>query len=127
MINLDCFGGLLAACGTAPQYDAVATLIAAPTISLTPLPSAKELIAEAIDLVVQVGFRLDEHGNRRRRIIGVWSLNKILRGGNIEFSTLYHLQGDDESRLDLLAQIEKQFHNFADLPIKEAVLEHVPA
>jgi len=87
---------------------------------------AKELIAEAIDVVVQVGFRLDEHGKRRRRIIGVWSLNKVLRGGNIEFSTLYHLSGDDESRMDLLGQIEKQFRSFAEQPLKEVVLEHIP-
>ena len=86
---------------------------------------AKELIAEAIDVVVQVGFRLDEHAKRRRRIIGVWSLNKVLRGGNIEFTTLYHLPGDDESRMDLLVDIEKQFITFANL--KEAAIEHVPA
>jgi pilus assembly protein CpaF len=70
---------------------------------------AKELIAEAIDMVVQVGFRLDEAGHRRRRILGVWSVNKELKAGNIVFTELYHLPGDDEGRLDLLGKMEKRF------------------
>jgi hypothetical protein len=73
---------------------------------------AKELIAEAIDLVVQVGFRLvDVNGEqkRRRRIIGVWAVNKEIKSGNVGFTELYHLPGDDETRTDSLTAIEKQF------------------
>ena len=77
---------------------------------------AKELIAEAIDIVVQVGFRLvevDGEQKRRRRIIGVWSVNKEIKAGNVGFTELYHLPGDDETRVDALAAIEKQFLAYA--------------
>ncbi|MCX6068665.1 MAG: ATPase, T2SS/T4P/T4SS family, partial [Chloroflexi bacterium] len=77
---------------------------------------AKELIAEAIDIVVQVGFRLvdvSDEQKRRRRIIGVWSVNKEIKAGNVGFTELYHLPGDDETRLDALSAIEKQFQAYA--------------
>jgi hypothetical protein len=96
---------------------------------------AKELIAEAIDVVVQVGFRdllsksvesSEGQGNRnkgdegdasiagegqkrRRRILGAWSVNKELKAGNVGFTTLYHLPGDDEGRAGVLNRLEKEF------------------
>lgn len=72
---------------------------------------AKELIAEAIDMVVQVGFRPTADGTKRRRkIIGVWSVEKELKAGNIVFNELYRLPGDDEGRLDLLERMRLAFH-----------------
>jgi pilus assembly protein CpaF len=96
---------------------------------------AKELIAEAIDVVVQVGFRdlpsksvdagegqgnrdkgdagdasiASEGQKRRRRILGAWSVNKELKAGNVGFTTLYHLPGDDEGRAGVLNRLEKEF------------------
>jgi pilus assembly protein CpaF len=71
---------------------------------------AKELIVEAIDMIVQVGFRPTEDGqHRRRRIIGVWTVEKELKGGNVQFTELYHLPGDDEGRLDLLQRMRSSF------------------
>jgi pilus assembly protein CpaF len=71
---------------------------------------AKELIVEAIDMIVQVGFRPTEDGTkRRRRIIGVWTVEKELKGGNIQFTELYHLPGDDEGRMDLLQRMRSSF------------------
>jgi pilus assembly protein CpaF len=88
---------------------------------------AKELIAEAIDVVVQVGIRLVDAGEgqgnrdkgdassagegqkRRRRILGAWSVNKELKAGNVGFTTLYHLPGDDEGRAGVLNRLEKEF------------------
>lgn len=71
---------------------------------------AKELIVEAIDMIVQVGFRpVGDGTKRRRKIIGVWTLEKELKGGNIMFNELYHLPGDDEGRLDLLERMRTAF------------------
>ena len=46
--------------------------------------SAKEMIVEAIDLVVQVGFV-----NNKRAMVGVWEVNKTLKGGDVQFRQLY--------------------------------------
>lgn len=71
---------------------------------------AKELIVEAIDMIVQVGFRPTADGTkRRRRIIGVWTVEKELRAGNIVFNELYRLPGDEEGRLDLLERMRTAF------------------
>lgn len=79
---------------------------------------AKELIVEAIDVVVQVGFRPTEDGSKRRRkIIGVWTVEKELKAGNIAFSELYRLPGDEEGRLDLLERMRSAFRaNRQEIP-----------
>jgi pilus assembly protein CpaF len=75
---------------------------------------AKELIVEAIDMIVQVGFRPTEDGqHRRRRILGVWTVEKELKGGNVQFTELYHLPGDEEGRLDLLQRMRSSFVSMA--------------
>ena len=52
--------------------------------------AAKSMFAQAIDLVVQVGWAEDEEGQRRRRIIGVWEVaQRELSGGNVKFRRLY--------------------------------------
>lgn len=52
--------------------------------------SAKEMIVEAIDLVVQVGFV-----NNKRAMVGVWEVDKELKAGNVQFRQLYK-PGDTE-------------------------------
>jgi pilus assembly protein CpaF len=80
---------------------------------------AKELIVEAIDMVVQVGFRPTEDGaKRRRKIIGVWTVEKELKAGNLVFNELYHLPGDEEGRLDLLERMRAAFRaHHQDTPV----------
>ena len=46
--------------------------------------SAKEMITEAIDVVVQVGFI-----NGKRAMIGAWEIEKILKAGDVQFQQLY--------------------------------------
>ena len=52
--------------------------------------AAKEMFAQAVDLVAQVGW----HGGRRA-MIGVWEVEKVLKGGNVQFCQLYK-PGDSE-------------------------------
>jgi len=52
--------------------------------------SAKEMIVEAVDLIVQVGFV-----NNRRAMVGVWEVEKILKAGDVQFRQLY-APGDTE-------------------------------
>ncbi|OQY33497.1 MAG: hypothetical protein B6I38_03520 [Anaerolineaceae bacterium 4572_5.1] len=57
---------------------------------------AKSMFAEAVDLLVQVGFRdVEENGEMisRRRIIGVWGIEKELRSGDVKFIDIYSLPG----------------------------------
>lgn len=51
--------------------------------------AAKEMFAQAVDLIVQVGW----HGGKRA-MVGVWEVEKILKGGNVQFRQLYK-PGDD--------------------------------
>jgi pilus assembly protein CpaF len=51
--------------------------------------SSKEMIAQAVDLIVQVGW-----SGGKRAMIGVWEVEKILKGGNVQFRQLYK-PGDD--------------------------------
>lgn len=70
---------------------------------------AKEMFIQAIDLVVQVGFR-DEEGGRRRKVVGVWKVEKSLKAGNVVFAPLYRLPGEERGeRQAALAVIEKRF------------------
>jgi len=51
--------------------------------------AAKSMFAQAIDLVVQVGWMDDEEG-RRRKIVGVWEVaSRKLSGGEVKFRRLY--------------------------------------
>ncbi len=71
---------------------------------------AKEMFVQAVDLLVQVGFRLDASGKRRRRIVGIWMVQKTLRAGNVVFTPLYELPGEDVSeRIASLAMVEAGF------------------
>ncbi len=54
--------------------------------------SAKEMFAQAIDLVVQVGWI-----GGTRAMLGVWEVNKQLKAGNVQFQQLY-TPGDQELR-----------------------------
>jgi pilus assembly protein CpaF len=51
---------------------------------------AKEMITQAVDLIVQVGW-----SGGRRGMIGVWEVEKTLRGGNVQFRPLYKLGDED--------------------------------
>ncbi len=76
--------------------------------------AAKEMFVQAVDLLVQVGFRADPSGKRRRKIVGVWMVQKALRAGNVVFTTLYELPGKDVSeRIASLAQLEAKFHELS--------------
>jgi len=46
--------------------------------------SAKEMFAQAIDLIVQVGWL-----NGKRAMLGVWEVDKTLKAGNVQFQQLY--------------------------------------
>ena len=63
---------------------------------------AKSMFAEAVDLLVQVGFRNveieEDKVAARRRILGIWGINKELVGGNVKFIPLYALPGDGSDR-----------------------------
>ena len=54
--------------------------------------SAKEMFCQAVDLIVQVGWL-----GGRRAMIGVWEVEKILKGGNVQFQRLY-TPGDTDLR-----------------------------
>ncbi len=54
--------------------------------------SAKEMFAQAIDLVVQVGWI-----GGTRAMLGVWEVSKQLKAGNVQFQQLY-APGDQELR-----------------------------
>jgi len=54
--------------------------------------SAKEMFCQAVDLIVQVGWL-----GGRRAMIGVWEVEKILKGGNVQFQRLY-TPGDADLR-----------------------------
>jgi pilus assembly protein CpaF len=71
---------------------------------------AKEMFVQAIDLLVQVGFRLDQKGKRRRHIVGIWKVQKTLKAGNVVFSPLYRLAGEEvDERAASLSSIENRF------------------
>ena len=75
---------------------------------------AKEMFIQAIDLLVQVGFRLDKQGKRRRHIVGIWKVQKTLKAGNVIFTPLYQLSGEEVSeRLASLSYIENLFNKIA--------------
>ena len=46
--------------------------------------AAKEMFAQAVDLIVQVGWV-----GGKRAMVGVWEVDKILKGGNVQFRQLY--------------------------------------
>jgi len=72
--------------------------------------AAKEMFVQAVDLLVQVGFRLDGKGRRRRRIVGIWKIQKTLKAGNVIFAPLYELPGEDVGeRVASLNQVEARF------------------
>ncbi len=48
------------------------------------IEAAKEMFIMAVDLVAQVGWRDD-----KRRLLGVWEVDKELKGGNVVFRQLY--------------------------------------
>ncbi len=71
---------------------------------------AKSMFAEAVDLLVQVGFRdVEEEGEivSRRRIIGVWGVEKELVGGDVKFINIYTMPGDhkDSRANDIQAMV----------------------
>ena len=75
---------------------------------------AKEMFVQAIDLLVQVGFRLDPGGKRHRHIVGVWAIQKALKAGNVVFHPLYRLAGEDvDERAGSLSAIENLFNEIA--------------
>ena len=45
---------------------------------------AKEMFTQAVDLIVQVGWAAGKRG-----MIGVWEVEKTLKGGNVQFRPLY--------------------------------------
>ena len=51
--------------------------------------AAKEMFAQAVDMIVQVGWR-----GGKRAMLGVWEVEKILKGGNVQFRQLYQ-PGED--------------------------------
>ncbi len=51
---------------------------------------AKEMIAQAVDIIVQVGWY-----SGKRSMIGVWEIEKTLKGGNVQFRQLYK-PGDED-------------------------------
>ena len=51
--------------------------------------AAKEMFAQAVDMIVQVGWR-----GGKRAMLGVWEVDKILKGGNVQFRQLYQ-PGED--------------------------------
>ncbi|MEP0805822.1 MAG: CpaF family protein [Chloroflexota bacterium] len=52
--------------------------------------SAKEMFAQAVDLIVQVGWL-----GGKRAMLGVWEVGKSLKAGNVQFQQLY-APGDSE-------------------------------
>ena len=77
---------------------------------------AKEMFIQAIDLLVQVGFRLDQNGKRRRHIVGIWTVQKALKAGNVVFMPLYHLAGEEvDERATSLSYVENKFTQIAEV------------
>lgn len=75
---------------------------------------AKEMFAQAVDLLVQVGFRLDPQGRRRRHLVGIWEVQKSLKAGNVVFSPLYRLAGEEvDERIASLNYVENLFNQIA--------------
>lgn len=64
-------------------------LLLASDVGMPPEP-AKEMFAQAVDLIVQVGWR-----SGTRAMIGVWEVEKTLKGGNVQFRQLYK-PGDED-------------------------------
>ncbi|MBI1793387.1 MAG: CpaF family protein [Chloroflexi bacterium] len=52
--------------------------------------AAKEMFAQAVDLIVQVGWH-----SGRRAMVGVWEVEKTLKGGNVQFRQVYK-PGDED-------------------------------
>ena len=46
--------------------------------------AAKEMFAQAVDLIAQVGWV-----GGKRAMVGVWEVDKVLKGGNVQFRQLY--------------------------------------
>ncbi len=65
------------------------------------IAAAKENLAQAVDLFVQVGWL-----GGKRRILGVWAVEKELRGGDVKLQDLYLADGyrvdDTEDRVTYL-------------------------
>jgi pilus assembly protein CpaF len=75
---------------------------------------AKEMFVQAVDLLVQVGFRLDQQGKRRRHIVGIWKVQKALKAGNVVFIPLYRLAGEEvDERAASLSYVENRFNQIA--------------
>jgi len=75
---------------------------------------AKEMFVQAVDLLIQVGFRLDKQGKRRRHIVGIWAVQKALKAGNVTFDPLYRLAGEDvDERTVSINYVENLFNNIA--------------
>jgi pilus assembly protein CpaF len=75
---------------------------------------AKEMFVQAVDLLVQVGFRLDQQGKRRRHIVGIWKVQKALKAGNVVFIPLYRLAGEEvDERAASLSYVENKFNQIA--------------
>jgi pilus assembly protein CpaF len=74
---------------------------------------AKEMFVEAVDMVVQVGFR-QHAGKRRRHIVGVWSVQKALKAGNVTFTRLYRIPGEEVGeRAASLIHVESLLNEFS--------------
>ncbi len=52
------------------------------------MAASKEAIAQAVDLIVQVGWL-----NARRKILGIWAVRKELRGGDVKLEELWVADG----------------------------------
>ncbi len=52
--------------------------------------AAKEMFAQAVDLIVQVGWH-----SGKRAMVGVWEVDRELKGGNVQFRQLYK-PGDED-------------------------------
>ncbi len=59
------------------------------------MAAAKEAIAQAVDVIVQVGWM-----NARRKILGVWAIHKELRGGDVRLEELWLADGYRPKGLD---------------------------
>ena len=53
------------------------------------MEAAKSLFKEAIDLYVQLGY--DDNGTRR--CMGIWQVERELKGGNVQFTPIFDAQG----------------------------------
>ncbi len=79
-----------------------------------PAEGAKGMFVQAVDLLVQVGFRLDQEGKRRRHIVGVWAVQKALKAGNVVFNPLYRLAGKEvDERSASMSYIENLFNKIS--------------